>query len=355
MASIGQDLATIRQYLNKTIEEIHRDTKIPLSTLKRIEDESIFSETEENPTYIRSFVRSYAKALKIDDDRAVKALDQQDAGNYNQLLLEAYPELQSGDVPPETFKDKDEESSFEEDDYQAIPETSTREVTLQGKKKEYQSTPQPPTIGSINWAAMGHKFKRIDKTTPMWIIGLAVILIVALVAVFLLYEQDMFDNLEASQSVESETSPTGTESRQSQLSLDFQNNPAEPATEPEPSASLDETLYLTIYAAHERLEPVRVWSDLKPKMDPYWLNHGVAYNFEFQDTIRIRGQYSRMLLFLNGHRVENFRQNYFNADENAVELTRELFTRDPKWANPVNLEIPSEVAEPDTVQNRPTF
>ncbi|MEX0770260.1 MAG: helix-turn-helix domain-containing protein [Balneolaceae bacterium] len=356
MASIGQDLATIRRYLNKTVEEIHLDTKIPLTTLKRVEDGSIFSETEENPTYIRSFVRSYAKALKIDEDRVVKALDQQDAGNYNQLLLEAYPELTSGEVPVESLEGEDADP--EEKKVQAVPETSTREVTLQGKEKEYESTPSPPTISSVNWAAMGHKFKRIDKTTPIWMIGLAVILIVALVTVFLIYEQDLFDDSgELPQNIESGNPPAGNEPQQSELSLDFQNSPPEASTEEmgPPPAELDETLYITVYAAHERLEPVRVWSDLKPQMDPYWVSHGTAFNFEFQDTIRIRGQYSRMLLFLNGHRIENFRQEHFNNDENAVELTRDFFNRDSRWGNPVTLEVPEDVAEPDTVQNRPTF
>lgn len=354
MASIGQDLATIRRYLNKTVEEIHQDTKIPLTTLKQVEDGSIFSETEENPTYIRSFVRSYAKALKINDDLVVKALDQQDTGNYNDLLLDAYPELKNGDVPIETFAEENEELSSEEGEYDSIPETSTREVTLQGKEKEYEATPKPPTISSINWAAMGHKFKRIDNTTPIWIIGLAIILIIALITVFLIYEQDLFSDSETIQNIESNSPPSATEPEQSELSLEFQDDSPEPA-ETNPPAELDETLYLTVYAAHERLEPVRIWSDLKPQMDPYWMNQGVAFNFEFQDTIRVRGQYSRMLLFLNGHLIENFRQEHFNSDENAVELSREIFTRDSRWAESISLDLPENVSAPDTIQSRPTF
>jgi hypothetical protein len=82
---------------------------------------------------------------------------------------------------------------------------------------------------------------------------------------------------------------------------------------------------------------------------------GVAFNFEFRDTIRVRGQYNRMLLFLNGHLVENFRQEHFNASENAVELTRSLFEDDPKWTTAVPFELPPNVPEPDSVANRPTF
>ena len=110
----------------------------------------------------------------------------------------------------------------------------------------------------------------------------------------------------------SEQTTEGPAGGSEQLVLDL-NEEAEPVEQTQPPV-LQDTLYLTIYAANERLDPVRVWSDLKPRIDPYWIEQGTALNFEFSDTIRIRGQYARMLLFLNGHLIENFRQEYFNAE-----------------------------------------
>ncbi|NBB76447.1 MAG: hypothetical protein GVY02_03630, partial [Bacteroidetes bacterium] len=118
---------------------------------------------------------------------------------------------------------------------------------------------------------------------------------------------------------------------------------------------LDDTLFVTVYAATERLDPVRVWSDMKPRMDPYWLERGTAMRFEFQDTIRIRGPYERMLVFKDGHRIDNPDANYYSEANDYVEITRSLFTDDPKWASPIQLELPEGIPAPDSITNRPTF
>ena len=76
MPSIGKDLQKIRQHLGYSIEDIQQSTKIPVATLRQIESDEIFEGSEENLTYVRSFVRSYGRALKISDDLMIKALDQ---------------------------------------------------------------------------------------------------------------------------------------------------------------------------------------------------------------------------------------------------------------------------------------
>ena len=73
--SLGKDLATIRKGLGLTLEEIQNAIKIPTHILKSIEDDSIYDSEEHNTTYIRSFIRSYARGLKIDDDKVVAALE----------------------------------------------------------------------------------------------------------------------------------------------------------------------------------------------------------------------------------------------------------------------------------------
>jgi hypothetical protein len=94
---------------------------------------------------------------------------------------------------------------------------------------------------------------------------------------------------------------------------------------------------------------------MKPRMDPYWLEQGTAMRFEFQDTIRIRGPFERMLLFKDGHRIDNPDANYYSESNDYVEITRSLFTDDPKWASSIQLELPEGIPAPDSITNRPTF
>ena len=184
---------------------------------------------------------------------------------------------------------------------------------------------------------------------PAWIIsaGLIIILIVVFAIIltqFGLFESDD-DNRDESMQIEQPAAGANQD-----LSLELSDQAPD-----EQVAELEETLELTVYAAYSRLDPVRVWSDLKPRIDPYWMDQGTAYHFEFQDTIYVRGNYDNMLLFLNGNRIDNFRGQHFNEEQNAVELTRSHFDTDPRWATPVPMELPGDVDEPDTVMNRPSF
>jgi hypothetical protein len=376
MPSLGKDLATIRNHLGLTIQDVQNATKIPLDTLKSIESGEIFDKSDEIITYVRSFVRTYGRALKLDEDLVTRALDQEEIGNYNHLLLRSFPELSKGlpadkSAPPKSAEKTDEKpkgkpgaSAAEESDNAAATKKSSRFVadfpemetdnpkSDTPKKEPATATAKPPNVRNVNWADMGRKFTPDRQKTPVWLIGAAVILIVILGAAWLLSQSGMFspdDAVVPDTPVPAESTPPGTGGNGLQLDVS-----PEPPAEPEP-AVLDDILYITVYAATGTLEPVRVWSDLKPRIDPYWIEQGVALNFEFRDTIRVRGQYQRMLLFLNGHLIENARQQYYNPQEDMVELTRDLFEAEPRWATPVPFELPPNVQEPDSVANRPAF
>jgi cytoskeletal protein RodZ len=363
MTTIGKDLAVIRKHLNLDLEDIHHKTRIPLETLHRIEDGSLLADSSENIIYIRSFIRTYTKALKIDEELVLKSLDQHEVGIYNGLLLESYPELMP-EKPKKTGETEKKTEGKQKKEPEAPDKTMPKEnKTGQNEKKRkvsIQSKPgtsdftstYKPAVKDEKWAKVGHMVSSRQKTTPVWIIGVIVIIIITLISIYFIYQSDLFGEDESIPQLESESPQSGQVMEGSELSLEFgEIDPAESA-----SATLDDTLYITLYAAYDKLEPVRVWSDLKPRIDPYWLEEGMAMNFEFMDTIRINGQYNRMLLFLNGHRIDNFRLEYYNQEEAAVELTRSLFENDQNlWATPVPFEIPEDASEPDSVQFRPLF
>ncbi len=376
MPSLGKDLATIRNHLGLTIQDIQNATKIPLDTLKSIESGEIFRKTDEIITYVRSFVRTYGRALKLDDEIVTRALDQEEIGNYNHLLLRSFPEL-SKNLPSErsaskksfdfsTKKSSEEpESEFStESEPKAETKKNPRFVAdfpeLKSEKPAASTKPQkakapaadPPNVRNVNWADVGRKFAPDRQKTPVWLIGAAVILIVILGAVWFLSQGGIFSSDEETlPQTQAPAEPTPPATNGNGLQLDIS---PEPPPEPEPVV-LDDVLYITVYAATGTLEPVRVWSDLKPRIDPYWIEQGVAMNFEFRDTLRVRGQYQRMLLFMNGHLIENARQQYYEPEQDMIELTRNLFEGEPRWATPIPFELPPNVQEPDSVANRPTF
>ena len=65
-------------------------TRIPLNIIDEIERGTIFTNRNHQLTYIRSYVRSYAKAIGIHEDDIVEALDQHQADRYEGLLAQKY-------------------------------------------------------------------------------------------------------------------------------------------------------------------------------------------------------------------------------------------------------------------------
>lgn len=371
MTTIGKDLEKIRIAQGLTIEDIHHATKISVLILQTIENGTLFEDVEQANTYVRSYVRSYGRALKIDDQLLIKALDQQETGNYNQLLLENYESLlKDGRKGTFTLDTKPEEKSPEKGvspegeatfsldakNHSKSPgSTDEKRAATDNRsgKKPAESDLSTKTVKptrsiqekDVDWADMGHKFHSPKKRMAVWpfLVGILVIALFGIAAYFF-YQQ----------STENSQSESGVNGVGQALDSSLQDSPVVPETT-DSEIQLDEILYITVYAAYAQLDPVRIWSDLKPRLDPYWIEMGTAMVFEFENMIRIRGQYSNLLLFKNGHLISDPLSNHFNEAENSIEITRDLFTDDSKWSSPVDFELPDNVAAPDTVMSRPVF
>jgi len=356
MSSLGHDLASLRRQKNITLEEVHAASKIPVNILKAIENDSIFSDPRQNPTYVRSFVRSYAKVLKIPENRVLAALDAVEQDEYEGELLSD---------SPAALRQPEAKSNAEKDPLSAP--TYQTEI----KHSNYQNTPDPPTINTVNWADLGKKFIITDNKPKFWIIVISVVLVLAVLTTFFMLGRNYlpFLNIEPApgDSLISDTQPpavppviSGTEDQMPEDTT--QVMPETPlsensgqAGENTPGQSLGDTLSLVVYAAYDKLEPVRVTSDLNWRTNPFWMEPGEAYYFDFKDTVLVRGQYDRMLLLLNGHLIENFRQNYFNPSFNSVMLTRSIFENNPVYTRPAPREFPLAVEPPDSVTYPPIF
>ncbi|GAB5409481.1 MAG: hypothetical protein BalsKO_18460 [Balneolaceae bacterium] len=353
--SLGNDLASIRKSLGLSLEEIQSSIKIPLLTLESIENDSIFDSTEHNKIYIRSFIRSYARALKLNDEDIVNALDDVEAGIYENNLIAADEDRKS--IEAEQKKPK-EETPFSLDDV-APPEI--QHAPVQSK----------PDVESVNWADLGKTFASEEQASKNWVLFIIVFFIAALLVIGFFYRQEIIGFFDFSEDQISEpatnTLPTPLAQEEIEEPDSLVNTIIPPEQEevvqPPQAAdngnqvitrslsSLDNVLTVSVYAAFEKLEPVRVTSDINGRTNPFWMEQGEAYNFDFNDTLLVRGQYSRMLLLFNGHVIENPAQQYYDPDFDSILLTRSILD-DPVYLAPAPSEFPYEVGPPDSLVYR---
>lgn len=396
MPSIGKDLVKIRKYLELSLQDIQFATKLPQHTLEKIEDDTIFTDAEEGPIYTRNFVRSYGRVLKIDDDLMIDALNLQKEDKYDHQLLQAYPALKetvSFDTEKNTGKNSDEEtpkdqtveesesdtsiSKNEKDSPDKItPESSTRKeqrkpsdsdnsannnkvkaVSKTGIAKTSKTTASAGKRSTdVDWADMGRKMHQKKKQLPVWVIGLIILIIILGFAGYFGYQSGMMNTESTPQ--QDITTPANDPDDTS-LSIELDEPQPQEATEsqvsPEPVVLLNDTLGITVYAAFGNVDPIRVWSDTKPRFDPYWIEEGSAMVFDFVDSVRVRGPYDNMLIFLNGHLIDNFVDTFYNDENNYLELNRSDFTSDDKWSEDIDLQLPAGVDPPQEIRSRPIF
>lgn len=364
MPSLGNDLASKRKELNLTIGDIHRSTRIPVAILESIEDDSIFTTLDENKTYIRSYIRTYAKALKIDDNQIIRALDQVERGNYLGFpgeQSEPQPKPTRPDDSPATEEPSDaDEKSRKDMVHDHVPEPEAAENT---EENEHQTRDQgisdPPSVRSVDWADMGRRFTPLQTRSRVWVGLVFLILAVAATTLFVIYQDHYLDE-DSGPDPEQNASTSNVDTPDADsLQLNFVPPTEDSANQVGISQTameaLPDTLTMVIYAAYGTLEPARIYTDVMDNLNPYWIEQGEAYRFEFVNTIRIRGQYSRMVLLFNGHVVRNFRQHFYDPETRMLEINRSFFEDDPAWlqAPPDSLDI--EAPPPTVIIERPIF
>ncbi|HKL18551.1 MAG TPA: helix-turn-helix transcriptional regulator, partial [Halalkalibaculum sp.] len=190
MPSLGQDLAAIRKKLDLTVEDIHQATKIPLHIIESIEDDSIFENLGQNSTYIRSYVRSYAKKLEIDEERTIRALDQVERGSYTGILRD---DSETGTIPKFTGKPgKPSAPQAEEKEEPAPEETEADEFKKEPAPEGTGHRPdvpdkvtETPSVHSVDWVDMGRRFTPLKSRSRIWV-GVAIIFI-AIISVLGIY------------------------------------------------------------------------------------------------------------------------------------------------------------------------
>lgn len=391
MASLGRDLGLIRKEQELTLDEIHEDTKIPKRIIQSIEDDTIFTDINENTTYIRSYVRSYAKALSIDDKYIIQALDKAEKNDYSGSLQKLLKEK-----PKKSFEfDNESEGEEEADEEDTAPKTSdeksdemVHDHTPEFEKGEPSSTQKsspssapsavgsdnPPNVRSVDWADMGRKFQPLKSVgSRTWISLITITILAAIIGgFFFFYNSDPINSEVATKpdatSSEEQRQQEASNEDLSTDSLELNIAPTEEGdttnqgntvvtdeVQNENLSELPDTLSIVVYAAYGQLEPIRVFTDVSDSINPYWIEEGEALRFNFVNEIRIRGQYSRMVLLLNGHPIEDPREEFYNPDTRMLEIERSYFENDSRWLESAPDSLPIDAPPPSVIRERPTF
>lgn len=328
MPSLGNDLATIRKSREITLEEIHESTKIPKTVLASIEDNSIFEDITRNSTYIRSYVRSYAKAISIEERDIVYALDKVEKDSYNGSLID---DERRQKIKDKKISDSEDKEKANEDEQSP---TSVSENPLSKTR----------AVDSVDWADMGRQFKSTRTPSSKWRITLTVLILLAIGAflIYWFYVRSLDNN--ATNTLQQAT-PRQTTTTDDSLQLDVMPLTIEDSAQRtrgggrssqfrEAGGSLPDTLSIVLYAAYGTLEPVRVYTDILDELNPYWIENGEAIRFSFVNDFQFRDGLDNIILLMNGHVIPDFRERFYNPETGRIEITRSFFQDDPQWLQP---------------------
>jgi hypothetical protein len=345
MAHLSEDLVAIRDSKGLTSADIIQKTRIPANVIREIENGTLFNQPENQRTYVRSFVRNYAKAIRIDDVHIVTALDDfYSESGYQGSLREVYL---GADTPAKSQQAKKSKKRVVTTSTLGVAEEFTRPDP---SRKHNQSTPIPPDFTQIDWAGI----RPIGFKIPirMIVFGVGMLMVIALVTTavwtkgFGLFTSG--DEPQVEQVIPETPPPTiPVVADSSQVGA-----PGDSTAVNRVQSPLPETLSILIYAAYERLEPVRVQTDFSTDVYPYWIERGTAMRFQFKDQISIRGAFPRFVILFNGHLVPD--KESFLVGGNTITLRRSYFESQPIFRTTAPDSIPGLPA-PIRTTDRPIF
>lgn len=295
MSNLSKDLKACREQQKISLEDISKGTRVPAGTFASIENGTFFNNPAYTRTYIRSFTRMYARAVKIKEDDIIRALDELENGVYEDYLHRRY----------------------------ILGETDIPKIILpEPEPTEPQRTPIE-TDRSINWSNISTRFLKptVENSKAIYLVALLIVLVLASIFFFGSPDPDESDNanmIDESLLAIPESSLNDNASDTSFYAV----------------GNLADTLYVTVYAVYDKLDPVRITSDLEEKVNPYWLEKGSARNFGFRDTLFIRAESRRWVMIYNGHLITDLATYQVNSDPNYIRITRSLISSKREWAAP---------------------
>ncbi len=346
MPSLGKDLASLRKKQDLSIKDVQETTKLPPAILKSIENDSIFRDTDSsNVTYTRSYVRSYAKAIGVEEQEIIQALNEVETQSYSGGLLGNDADTASGKEITEDETDKNNELEWIEDSHEVNEEEEEEEpekTEAGGRSNDtIFSMPKRPSSDDWDWVQVGYQ-ANTESSGPSGRIGLLAIIILVIIIVlgFWVYSSYSDDNSAGDSSPEientEEATPSSDSLRQALIEDSEKNGQVMNYSSSTSSGTLPDTLTIGIVAAGDELKPVRVYTDILGKRNPYWVAEGDTIHLNFVDSVRIYAvnQYDGLRLVFNKRTIHDFYEQFYNSKQDLLELSRADFEAKPEWRSP---------------------
>lgn len=395
MSQLHQDLQAIREHLNLTVEDIYDRTRISVENIENIESGEVF-QSDRNKTYVRSFARSYAKALGIGDNDMIHALDLTDLGSYQGYLAGIYlPEVakkKAAEVLKKEEKEKKDAAIKDTPKKQGTPKAKKADdglfvpPVIEEKKETVSDEAKPKSdeqkaaektkeeklrqirAGTssklaterkkVNWSETNKKINAGKKSNT------AIIAAVIIFFILLILGYGVYHFIQSSGDTETFTDNMGTSEPalnndvsediivlpENTTLSDTLDAPLPPDPEIRTDTVLPDTLFIEIYAAYGNLEPFRVRSDTFENRRPYWVEVGKAMRISFIDEIHLYNHRDRMLILYEGRVINEFADE--DPAQQRVTITREQFLADNGLAG-FTTNLPQGVRAPTEVIDRP--
>jgi transcriptional regulator with XRE-family HTH domain len=362
MESIHSDLVKIRKKSGLSITDIAKKTRLPEQVIEDIEKGSIFDKAQHQKTYIRSFVRAYAKSIGVKDDDAIRSLDAYELGTYTGFLYKKYLHVANAETEEKLDGEPNEsqiEEGYEDGESSILkpgPTSTigTEEFSRPDPSRAYnKTTPPPPQLDNIDWALVGTKLGNINSNVIMYLMAILLVGVVIIGGVYLY--NDIIGTKETSSVATATTLPSSNAVAVDSTSIAELMGSGSVSAPPgiRPVPALPDTLYIVIHASIDKLEPVRILSDLSVRRSPYWIEHTEAMRFEFLSEIEIQGQIERMAFYINGHIIPDIES--LDIGNRTVIISREFLASNPDWFTSEPPPLPNGMLEPSIIRDRPVF
>lgn len=320
MASLGNDLTVIRKDQDLSFDDVQQITKLSPNVIKSIEDGSIFKKINRETTYVRNYVRNYAKAVGIEEEKILMALNQLEKGEYTGGLLNKNAEDQSQDKESDKTDDDTNEAETEVND--RLPEDAPSKTAASTNIPEPDASTNRSL--SINWEELSRKTVPKNKSTfSSWIIILAVIILAIGTALLYNYFTESDNTTQPKDTPTEENKPAIPADTLQQALLPEQKSAPIGMNQP-----LPDTLTVEVIAASGKLAPVHIYTDIDMSR-PYWVEKHDTLHVNFTDTIQVWaiGQFKQMELMFNGRIIANAHNQFYDTQTKRITITREAIKK----------------------------
>lgn len=346
----AHDLGALREARGVGLDQLQQTSKIPIHVLKDFETDALLANPVFNRVYLRSLVKTYADALRLDAPAILRDLERAYDGSYT--ALEATDEVETpapdGPVPvgtaapvgttarqqatsktpapkPPSTAAKDTQrapaptpAAFVEttprapaDTERAALEQSTNTgAASPAPRRVAVDTPHTPVGDAFTSAAYDNRYE--PRQVPSW-----VPVLVGVVALLGLIGGIVWWLGRSPSAAEPErTTPAPAASTPADTAASAPARPAAPV--PAAAPALRDTNTLTLRAVAGPLRGIRVRVDDDARR-PYWLEQGTERAFSFRDSVFVYSPRGGAAILVNGAPVDT---TALRAADGTVRIVR---------------------------------